>query len=108
MSLDFGQTCPAIDDAISECKETLKIYLGELIEELCPLLRDETKEEIVNSYKDNIYKELEEAFENTRKTNEQMREAADDQIYDLKDQIEEAQERISEQENTNCLKDYTH
>lgn len=45
MGLDFSHTCPKIDKAISEAKDTIIDYLKDCIVDLCPYLPDEKADE---------------------------------------------------------------
>lgn len=67
MSLDYGHTCPDIDQSLASIKEDLSYHASNIM--------DDIKIEI----------------EKVRATNEEMRKAADEQIDDLKDRIEELQ-----------------
>lgn len=89
MSLDFGQTCPDIDDHIDKVKQGLKDLFDEVIRDVSPRVPDEIVEEMAGNYADYAWELAEDEFEGVRKTNEYMREAADYQISLLEDQIED-------------------
>ena len=65
MSLDYGHTCPDIDASLASIKEDLSYHVSNIL--------DDIKVEV----------------EKVRSTNEGIRKAADEQIDDLKDRIEE-------------------
>jgi len=96
MGLDFGHTCPDIDRGIEAFKDDLKMFLSEVIDDVCPLLEGEVKDDLVKSYADDIYNEFGGNFENVRKTNEEMRSEADRQIGELQDEVGELRSEIED------------
>jgi len=96
MGLDFGYTCPDIDRGIEAFKNDLKMFINEIIDDICPLLEGDVKYDIVKSYADNIYNEFEDNFEGVRKTNEEMRSQADRQIIELQDEVDELRSKIED------------
>ena len=98
--LDYDYTCPDIDKNINELKDIFK----ESIKELLIRFRDEKfdnedVDEISEDCASDLYSDFEDYFENVRKTNEDLRNAANDQIYTLKGSIETLEYEIEEKEN---------
>lgn len=87
VSFDYGNTCPKIDKAISQAESVISNHLSELLEEASPLLSRETHARIVDERTRSLYQALEDIFEETRSTNEDMRREAERQIADLQDHI---------------------
>jgi polyhydroxyalkanoate synthesis regulator phasin len=87
VNFDFGITCPRIDKAIEGAQKEIKSFVDDLLIEACPLLSDQDRKELASKYALHLYRQLEDCFEMTRKSNEEMRNAADKQISDLKDEI---------------------
>ena len=73
--LEFGQTCPDIDKSINDFKQDIKNHKGD------------------------IYELFESYFEKVRQTNSDLRDAAEQQLKDLTDELAEAKETISIFEN---------
>lgn len=87
VGFDYPNTCPKIDKAISSARHQINSFLDELLDEACPLLPKRVRVELAESYADTLYGQLEDLFEETRRTNEDMREEAESQINDLKEEI---------------------
>jgi gas vesicle protein len=87
VGLDYPNTCPKIDKAISSARHQINSFLDDLLDEACPLLPKRVRAELAESYADTLYGQLEDIFEETRRTNEDMRREADSQIESLKDEI---------------------
>lgn len=100
MSLDYPDTCPAIDDAIYHAKNNLYTAIESIVIDCNPHMRHtaEVDSDFVDGHVDTLYEIIEEGFEGTRKTNENMRAQADSQIEDLDEQITELNIRIKELE----------
>ena len=92
--LDFSHTCPRIDKAISEVKNQIESYLSDYIGELCPLLPSFKVVELSRKWGEEMYNEISPAFESVRETNEDMRKAADEQISNLIDDIEDLRHQM--------------
>jgi chromosome segregation ATPase len=97
--LDYDYTCPDIDKNINELKDIFK----ESIKEILIRFRDEKfdNEEVNQISEDcalDLYSDFEDYFENVRKTNEDLRNAANDQIDTLKASIETLEYEIEEKE----------
>lgn len=98
MSLDYSHTCPKIDKAISEAKDTIIDYLKDYIVDLCPYLPDEKANELAKDWGADLYDKISDGFENVRETNEDMRKQADYQIDKLETEISDLKSEISELE----------
>lgn len=94
MAFDYGFTCPDINKSIDQFKSVVSDYLSNMLDDCCPMLVGEQKQEFIKSYSDQIYQEFESNFEDVRKTNEDMRKEAEKQI-------EYAEERLETSEQTN-------
>ena len=86
---DYPNTCPKIDSAISDAKQQIQRFIDDLLEEASPLLPTHTREELAARNADELYRELEDAFEEVRSSNEDMRREADSQIAALQSEIED-------------------
>lgn len=98
MGLDFSHTCPKIDKAISEAKDTIIDYLKDYITDLCPYITDEKANELSKDWGTDLYDKISDGFEATRETNEDMRKQADYQIEKLEAEISELKSEIYELE----------
>jgi hypothetical protein len=65
-----------------------------LLDEACPLLSSGTRGELADGYASALYDALEDIFENTRSTNEDMRREADSQIEALKSEISDLEHEL--------------
>jgi hypothetical protein len=99
-SLNHGHTCPLIDRAIDDAKETISDTFYDTLEELCPVINMDSPEarEWVKDAMENLYSNLESVFEDLRSTNEDLRSAAEQQIAECVSELEEAEYRIQELE----------
>ena len=88
VNFDYGNTCPKIDSAISEAKEQMESYIEDILIDACGLLPDKTRRELAAAYAKELYSRIEDAFENVRSANVDMRDEADRQIGQLKDELE--------------------
>lgn len=98
MGFNFSNTCPKIDTNIMDFKMEIEDVVDEIIEEIVPILEGDQRKEIINRYKDSIYSLLEDAFENVRETNSDMRGEAEHQIEELEDEIQYKHQHIQELE----------
>ena len=98
MGLDFSHTCPKIDKAISEAKDTIIDYLKDYITDLSPYITDEKANELSKDWGTDLYDKISDGFEATRETNEDMRIHADYQIENLEAEISDLKSEISELE----------
>jgi len=96
MSLDYGHTCPDIDRSIDRFKSDIGYYLGNMLDDCCPLLAGRQRDDLIESYMDQMYKDFEANFEDVRKTNEDMRKEADYQIGYAEDKLAEAEQEIED------------
>lgn len=98
VNFDYGNTCPKIDDAIREAQDQMESFIDDVLSDACGLLPDKTRRELATDYAKDLYRRIEDAFENVRSANVDMRDAADKQIEDLKDEIESLEARIEQLE----------
>lgn len=93
-SFDFAYTCPKIDKAIENCKDTLESYLSGYIEDLCPLIPQAEVERISKEWSKEVYEAISDCFESVRQTNEEMRDEANRQIANLEDEISTLKDEV--------------
>ena len=90
MSLDFPNTCGDIDGQMSEAKGYIRESLERAVEELSPISNGtQAGTDWVSAELVYVWHKVDACFEELRELNVKMREAADDQISDLKDTISE-------------------
>ena len=94
INFDFGITCPRIDKAIESAQKQIEGFVDELLMDASPLLPDKDRKELASRYALDLYRQLEDCFEMTRRSNEEMRDAADKQISDLKDEISDLEQQV--------------
>lgn len=99
MGLDYGYTCSDIDQGISQCKSDIESQLSDMLDECCPLLEGEQKNNFINNYLDAIYADIEQNFEDVRKSNEDMRKAADEQIDSIENDLDSQKAEIEDLNN---------
>ena len=89
MGLDYMHTCPDIDNAIKTYKDSIVDTLESVIGELNPYLDLENSEvkRVISEHKDSLYNYFEDAFEDVRSTNEDIRREADIQIDKANDDL---------------------
>ena len=104
MGFEYSHTCPDIDRAINAAKDSINSQLEDLVGECCPMLEGEQLVDYIKSWTDCIYDDIEDCFEATRKTNEDMRKEAERQIECLKDDNIDLKNEIEalERENNLC------
>ena len=83
VTFDYANTCPKIDRAIAGAKSEIESFLIDFIEELSPFVPKKERDRIASDYAANLYSNLEDAFEEVRSTNEDMRREAESQIDSL-------------------------
>ena len=88
MGLDFGHTCGEIDGYMDDAKKAIEFHIDSMLDEASPLAAGELKNKFVKDSAHSLYEEIAHAFEQVRKTNEEMRKEADRQIDDLIDENE--------------------
>ena len=91
---DFPNTCPRIDRAIDGAKAVIERAIDNFLEEACPLMSAESRREWASRYSDDLYGDLEDVFEETRSTNEDMRRQAEHQIEGLAAELDDAEAEI--------------
>ena len=92
---DYRYTCPAIDKNIDDTKHIIESHISSIMLELSPLLQTlcnlpSEVQEWVDGATEDLYRELEDTFENLRSSNEDMRTSADLQIRELESELEDA------------------
>lgn len=97
-SFNFDYTCPKIDKAIDETKNTLQSYLKDCISGLCPDIAKREVIELANEWSEHYYCDSANYFEIVRKSNEEMRREANNQIDKLLLEIQDLKEWIKELE----------
>ncbi len=102
---DYPHTCPSIDKNIKWFEDSLKESLKDLILNISPYIPEEVALKLSNERGEEILKEFLNHFEEVRKSNEDMRREAENQIEskdreigDLAGEIRDLEERIKEYE----------
>jgi ribosome recycling factor len=93
---DYRHTCPDINRNIYEFQNEIESYLGDMLDECCPMLKDEQRKEFIKPYVKNIYDVFESSFENVRDSNTDMRDEANRQLDELENELSEVQEENKE------------
>lgn len=89
-NFNYGWTCPDIDKQIDIFKSDLSNRLDELIGELSPKFAEtSTFIQYREDWLKTIYGDAENCFEEVRTCNSDIRDAAEKQIQDLIDELEE-------------------
>ena len=106
MGLDYGWTCGDIDKNIDDAKQNIEDVLSDFMYDLNPLFMD-TQEgiDLLKSYQERLYGEIEPCFEGVRETNQDMRKEADAQIEKLQDEIDQKDLEIEDLEEKVDLKE---
>lgn len=99
MALNFNNTCPIIDNIIFDFNSEIKRLLKEMAKDYYLQVEKEKKEEFIGFYIEKIYDIFGNMFEEVRGTNEEMRAAADYQIDELEEKLEEVENEKEELEN---------
>ena len=101
MSLDYPDTCPAIDNAIYNARNSISSIIEEIVIDCNPHMKHtaEVDSDFVDGHVDTLYVIIEEGFEGTRETNEKLRAQAVYQIDELEEEVTELKIRIEELEN---------
>ena len=92
---DFPYTCPRIDRAIRHAEATISSYLESVLSEVCPLLDERSIRNYAEANAKALYKDLEEYFEATRETNEDMRREAELQLKALQQEIDNLKAEVN-------------
>lgn len=101
MSFDYPYTCPKIDKNITEFKDQLYQHIDNLISDHNELFYEQlskTKQldKYIQQYVDNLYKDVEQIFDVVRISNSDIRNAAEYQINEKQDIINELQSELDE------------
>jgi chromosome segregation ATPase len=88
MGLDYGYTCPDINQSIDGLKSDIIAILRDMASEICPLLSSETLTTISKEHMPYIYDIIEGCVEDVRRTNSDLRSSAEKQIDKLEDEVE--------------------
>lgn len=93
--LDYNNTCPTIGRGISDMEDKLDEMIYDLVQELSPKFSetDASRQFITDTVK-YFSQQLEPTFELVRESNEGLRTAADQQISELVDEIEDLERQI--------------
>lgn len=92
---DYANTCPQIDRALKEAEAELSNVMDTLLGEACPLLTGGFhRRDILIDWSKRGFEAVEQAFEEVRSTNEDMRRAAESQIESLADELSDADAEI--------------
>lgn len=100
MSFDFRYTCPEIDKNItymtSDLQSVIKAMLDDVLEQIEESggISEDTKKGIIKDYTEDGVNIVKSSFEEVRSLNEDMRDAANKQINDLIDLINEKDSEI--------------
>jgi hypothetical protein len=92
--LDFPNTCPRIDEAISDMESIVDQNLEELILEICPFISPSTICDILAINGKVIKDEIKKLFEVTRTLNSDMRDQAEAQIGILREEISDLEYEV--------------
>ena len=98
MNFKYPNTCSIIDREMAKGEDSITYNLEAMLKECCPLLIGETRDEFVEQWKDQIFAEMKQFFETVRESNSDIRNTAEEQMIDLKDEIEEKERETEEQE----------
>lgn len=102
MALDFKNTCPEINEYISDFKLRSEEFVTGLVERFLPYdmlnTYDPKYKEFIRYQAKEISDAANEYFEKLRELNSEMRDVADNQIGKLEDELSEREEYISELE----------
>lgn len=94
IGFDYPNTCPKIDAEIAKAERTIRNFLETLLEEACPLLPCGVLQRLATENAQDLYRDLEDIFEVTRKANEDMRAEAENQITDLQDKLADLEAEV--------------
>ena len=91
MELDYPHTCPIIDDGISDAHNSIERAFEDFVSDLSHEAEVKFPNYIVNEligrYTDALHEEIEYIFEKVRRTNSEMRDAANGQLSQLEEEI---------------------
>lgn len=93
---DYAHSCPKIDAAIRSAKNEIVSKIDSIVSDCCPLL-DRSK--LVDEWAEELYSALEDIFEETRCTNSDMRDAAENQLGAMQAEIDRLESEVEELTN---------
>lgn len=99
----FNYTCPIIDEYLDEISTFNTDAVNTLIDEICPLIDEEQKDELVSAFIADIQDNLSVAFEEVRDSNSEMREAAEEQLIDMANEMDDVQAELGELEESTAV-----
>lgn len=94
MRFNYPNTCPDIDKIINRFQDCIERDLIELIETLAPDLSDAEKQGYVDHYTYSVYGYAEEAFENVRQCNSDMRKHIEHEVDKFNDDYSDLEAQI--------------
>ena len=74
----------------------MESVIEDVLYDACGLLPDKTRRELAADYAKELYRRIEDAFENVRSANVDIRDEADRQIGQLKDEVESLELELKE------------
>lgn len=89
MSFKFPYTCSKIDRVLENQEGLVKTSLEELIEDICYYIDQDKKNDLISHHSKEVLEAITEAIEEVRKINAEMRDAAEEQISDLEEELKE-------------------
>lgn len=94
--LDFHNTCPDVDRGISLMEDTLDSLIYDLVQDLSPKFADtDAAAGFISDTVKYFSQQLEPIYENVRQSNVDIRKAADYQIDELCDKIDDLEYELS-------------
>lgn len=102
MSLDYPYTCPDLDELIDQACDVIDEHVFSIVVEQNPWLGDDESLmpkhflDSVKEVQDCLKDEIKDIFEDSRSINENIREAADNQINELKERVEDLEYELKE------------
>jgi len=107
MGVEYGFTCPIIDDSIQEVKKEIKQAIEDLLSDVAPRWDGDSLYDAIDEFADNFMSILEPEFEAVRSCNIGLRESANNTIHNLEQDLYDSKiltdnlsEQIQELENT--------
>lgn len=85
---DFAWTCPDINKQIEKIQSELIDLAEEIITDISPYVEGNALLKIKNQWGASMYIRIEQYVENIRSTNTDMRDSAEKQMEDMKDEID--------------------
>lgn len=88
MGLDFGNTCPIIDEDMEKLKYDIEYFFESIVDDIKDQLPEDIDIDVdIENYSNALYKEAAIYFEELRTVNSDMRTQAEKQIYKLEEEI---------------------